>query len=83
MRLRPPVHIDRGHSIFRDEYQRHRGMHVGQLEMVGNRASAHMELINDHCIHLPGLDRCREFGEVHIDQLFKLLHRIEDAGLSL
>src|SRR3984957_16078504 len=51
--------------------------------MVGNRASAHMELINDQCIHLPGLDRCRQFGEVHIDQLFKQLHRIQNAGLSL
>jgi hypothetical protein len=51
--------------------------------MVGNRASAHVELINDQGIHLPGLDRCREFGEVHIDQIGKLLYRIEDTGLSL
>ena len=58
-------------------------MHVRQLQMVGNRASAHMELINDQSIHLAGSDRCRQFGEVHIDQLFKQLHRIQYAGLSL
>src|ERR1700734_809179 len=51
--------------------------------MVGNRASAHMELVNDQSIHLPGLDRCWQFREVHIDQLFKQLHRIENARLSL
>jgi hypothetical protein len=83
MRLGTPVEVHRRHPGFRMEDDGHGGMYVWQLQIVADRASAHIELVDDQCVHLPASDRFRQLGELHGDGLFEGLHRIEHAGLAL